>query len=79
MTTELASSDFQFALKCTVFQVGYSSLSNMIGTVFGHPIDTVRVSNVMRFNPQMLGEDANDCQSVLHIDDSSYSQGRRRK
>ena len=36
-------SRLQFALKCTAAQIGYSSASNIVGTLIGHPVDTVKV------------------------------------
>ena len=50
----MVQSDFHHELKCTCLTIAYSSVSNILGLLTSHPLDTVKVRMQVQTNATVL-------------------------
>ena len=60
-------------IKSTFLTLFYSGMANAIGTVAGHPLDTVRVI-IFAFDRVFLGSNANRGRNHSHRDDKIHME-----
>ena len=50
--------DLLFQIKATAMTLLFSGIANTLGTIAGHPLDTIRVTPISWHNIILLGPDA---------------------